>query len=748
MARPLPPGACRLTQVAKQLTRRDKRRWKQRLVRDFEQAWDARDFRSMHQSARSLSGRHLGPKRRRYDKPLSCAPSKHQWSEYMQQHGPQGGCSAQVVTWKEHCQQHWSHARSWRERWQSDFMFRQRMVHLANQDLENLRWSTKQNRPRKVAPPWTLPNEIWRMLFWPNSYRYEQKQGLGFVRLNLSVPHSAHVSKRSCRSRGVPIQLLLTGIFRQVPASANPMARLVVRVFVSSMCLIPSEKLSTSLYGNAQVPKVHVTMLQDMLYTNPGRKPSCSSSASHPVSMLPNVVMPRSSRMSRMLSIPPTTTSWTRLLISQPGWRTKCCSSKGTLQHASKSMGTTARSCWLQAAGRCKAMLSRRSCSWKNTIGLLMTGWQSCALSHGTVFLTQLTPIRVNGLTLLCRHMQMIWPANFQLHRPMRCNPAHTIWTLCWIKALRRDTWLKIGISRRWWYTLLAVTHKNKCGKYITRWFPWKARLSQSQAIWERCFHTTVLQPQLVSTGCMLRKALGPAWDPSGVPKRTLLSLFRGMVVETIFAGLTPFILNAADYSAIDAFIAACGRKLMCGKGCKKIETPTGEIKYEALPNKDVFKFLGIASSIVVLRVRRLQWWQRLLRFPRHHSLLFAIITRCCLQRCSEAFRLNQTNSFCRTAPWARMQTHGYDNCWMMSTRCGGMAILRIFLMKSMVSSCVSSMQMSLTTFYMLMFRCFDNRRLLFVFLRQAVKARQVQTHKKNPKYWISMCALCGGHSL
>ena len=396
---------CQAQRATKQLTRRDKRRWKQRLVRDFEQAWDARDFRSMHQSARSLSGRHLGPKRRRYDKPLSCAPSKHQWSEYMQQHGPQGGCSAQVVTWKEHCQQHWSHARSWRERWQSDFMFRQRMVHLANQDLENLRWSTKQNRPRKVAPPWTLPNEIWRMLFWPNSYRYEQKQGLGFVRLNLSVPHSAHVSKRSCRSRGVPIQLLLTGIFRQVPASAYPMARLVVRVFVSSMCLIPSEKLSTSLYGNAQVPKVHVTMLQDMLYTNPGRKPSCSSSASHPVSMLPNVVMPRSSRMSRMLSIPPTTTSWTRLLISQPGWRTKCCSSKGTLQHASKSMGTTARSCWLQAAGRCKAMLSRRSCSWKNTIGLLMTGWQSCALSHGTVFLTQLTPIRVNGLTLLCRHI-------------------------------------------------------------------------------------------------------------------------------------------------------------------------------------------------------------------------------------------------------------------------------------------------------------------------------------------------------
>ena len=84
-------------------------------------------------------------------------------------------------------------------------------------------------------------------------------------------------------------------------------------------------------------------------------------------------------------------------------------------------------------------------------------------------------------------------------------------------QALRRDTWLKIGISRRWWYTLLAVTHKNKCGKYITRWFPWKARLSQSQAIWERCFHTTVLQPQLVSTGCMLHKALGPAWDPSGV---------------------------------------------------------------------------------------------------------------------------------------------------------------------------------------------------------------------------------------
>ena len=64
----------------------------------------------------------------------------------------------------------------------------------------------------------------------------------------------------------------------------------------------------------------------------------------------------------------------------------------------------------------------------------------------------------------------------------------------------------------------------------------------------------------------------------------------------------------------------------MRGKACKREEQPDGTIKYEAVPNQQVWRSLGFAGVRTELRTKRLQFWQRLLRQPELHSNVFAVM--------------------------------------------------------------------------------------------------------------------------
>ena len=54
----------------------------------------------------------------------------------------------------------------------------------------------------------------------------------------------------------------------------------------------------------------------------------------------------------------------------------------------------------------------------------------------------------------------------------------------------------------------------------------------------------------------------------------------------------------------------------MRGTACEKTEDEHGEIHYRSVPNSAVFRYLGIASSRVELRIRRLKFLQCLARDP------------------------------------------------------------------------------------------------------------------------------------
>ena len=69
------------------------------LLHEFQDAWLSRSALRMWRVARSLSGRALGPKRRRFDVPLAAQPTVEQWSSHFAQDGPSGGCLSRQY-WK------------------------------------------------------------------------------------------------------------------------------------------------------------------------------------------------------------------------------------------------------------------------------------------------------------------------------------------------------------------------------------------------------------------------------------------------------------------------------------------------------------------------------------------------------------------------------------------------------------------------------------------------------------------------
>jgi len=75
-------------------TKRDAKARQEQKLHEFQFAWGQRDLHQVWKTARQLSGKPIGPKRRRYDAAKSAWPEKAEWVAFLQQSGPAGGCSA------------------------------------------------------------------------------------------------------------------------------------------------------------------------------------------------------------------------------------------------------------------------------------------------------------------------------------------------------------------------------------------------------------------------------------------------------------------------------------------------------------------------------------------------------------------------------------------------------------------------------------------------------------------------------
>ena len=82
-------------------TKRDAKEKHDHILPDFQRAWQQRDLHQVWRLSRTLSGKRIGPKRRRYDAAKKVNPSQHEWMAFLQNEGPAGGCNANEVHWDD-----------------------------------------------------------------------------------------------------------------------------------------------------------------------------------------------------------------------------------------------------------------------------------------------------------------------------------------------------------------------------------------------------------------------------------------------------------------------------------------------------------------------------------------------------------------------------------------------------------------------------------------------------------------------
>ena len=82
----------RSTATVCRLQRRDKTKKHTEQAQRISDAWDQRYFKTLWSAARAMLPHPCGPKRRRYDIPLSSLPTAAEWATHLRQAGPLGRC--------------------------------------------------------------------------------------------------------------------------------------------------------------------------------------------------------------------------------------------------------------------------------------------------------------------------------------------------------------------------------------------------------------------------------------------------------------------------------------------------------------------------------------------------------------------------------------------------------------------------------------------------------------------------------
>ncbi|CAE8637833.1 unnamed protein product [Polarella glacialis] len=141
-------------------------------LQEFCMAWEARQFSAMWQASRRLTGKVLGPKRRRFDTPMSEQPDKAKWVAHFSQPGPGGGCVATVANMEELFA---------KEAELQPICGLQTARRRAHKDFDGLCNQLRTHPLRKGFPRWGVSAEVWPQLLSPGQYREKCRHGVGFA---------------------------------------------------------------------------------------------------------------------------------------------------------------------------------------------------------------------------------------------------------------------------------------------------------------------------------------------------------------------------------------------------------------------------------------------------------------------------------------------------------------------------------------------------------------------------------------
>ena len=617
--------------AAKKLTTRDKRARSQQLVGQIASSWAQRDFRRMWHLARVLSGRQVGPKRRRYDQPPSCRPNMQEWTQHMQQHGPAGGCRAQATDWATHQRQHAAPAMSWHDKYQTNGIWRREMHVLAHQDVSQVARQIWFAKARKRAPYWTAPNEVWRMLLYPHYKLQPERTGVGF-----HEPRVSNFHFKQC----------LHALFLQIRCSNSA----PIEWHCSQGAQLDKQNGKPLCHGIRLV-----NMLDPMgkhFYRHIWRQGRPLASRDYAAGYAKS--------KSREEAILQQLCLGHRLHKAKVGCATFFKDVANAFYspehvHLDAAIDTTMRPCDRQLL---KQRHHAASIHIQAADGNILLAVGSGALQGDSIaselFLEQYHP-------LVDRWLADLAASDSQRHLLEAEDPINRKRVDASLSTYADDVAIKVLASTAASLQTKAASlddhldtalaagglAQNRGKQEVVVRFAGPGSHAQMRAIYTG---NVALEGQVVPkarylgefynytcSGTDARKhrlqraqvawrSMGSFWTKQGCSRRSVSILFRAMVVETALCGLVPFILSNSDYIALDRFIINKGRCLMRGRACAKEIQPDGHVKYTAVPNDEVLRYLELANSRTELCIRRLQFWQRVVACPTRHSNLLAVM--------------------------------------------------------------------------------------------------------------------------
>ena len=116
---------------------------------ELQEACERRDFATTWKLTRILTGKRIGPKKRRLAAPQAASFCRHEWMEHLAKPGSQGGCSATPVDMLQtrHVPEtDYTHAARWARIIEARF-----------------RRCLARAPFRKAPPAWSLPGALWRL---------------------------------------------------------------------------------------------------------------------------------------------------------------------------------------------------------------------------------------------------------------------------------------------------------------------------------------------------------------------------------------------------------------------------------------------------------------------------------------------------------------------------------------------------------------------------------------------------------
>ena len=152
----------RSTARVRRLQKRDKTKKHIEQAQRICDTWDQRDSRTLWSAARAMLSHPCGPKRRRYDIPLSSLPTAPAWATHLRQAGPFEGCLGTKVEWEAQLLE----ARSREQqtaRWAAAAGYSAEPEEL-EADFRGMVRRLRQSPLRRATPSWAAPGELWRQV--------------------------------------------------------------------------------------------------------------------------------------------------------------------------------------------------------------------------------------------------------------------------------------------------------------------------------------------------------------------------------------------------------------------------------------------------------------------------------------------------------------------------------------------------------------------------------------------------------